>query len=789
MTGFLKGLLSLGIAFTILGLTVALAGGVEMRGEWVPMTAPLNEQEPEIVLLSSNDELIELEMNLPGIYRELVNTPGGDYARLFLPLEGFTSEIGRPQLPVMLRWVEVPYDARIELEVEEAEFRVLSLEELDLDRPIAPVQRPVPKIPGAREAVEFEMDEDFYARDGWYPQEPVERGEEDYSRGRHLVLLKIHPVRYNPHQGTVSICTRLRLRMTLRDSDLQETRRRVERWRNGDLRRMMRRQILNFDRYADKVVPGLPIGYLIIVDDNYYSQILPLAQWKEQKGFQVTVTQTSEISPLSASGIKAYIQDAYDNWAVPPSYVLLVGDTGDIPPFYGSSSSTETDLPYSDMEGTYFPELEVGRFSVSSTSEATAIVNKVLDYEKTDLASLDWFDDAVFMASLDNYSISEGTHNWVIDNYMTPNGYTSTKIYARLGGGTSDITSNINAGRSIANYSGHGNQVSWSNPGFGIANINALTNADKYPFVISNACLTTDIGYGECYGEHWVNVAAKGAIAHWGSSNYTYWNEDDILEKRMYRAIFDDEIYTLAGFTNQAKYYHYQYYSGGGLSRYYYECYLLIGDPSVMLPTDIPTTLSVDHPVTVPLGPSDVSVVVVDSSPVNEALVCLMQDGGIHEVAYTDASGEAVLSISPSTTDEILLTVTAHNCRPYQRGITPVEANAPPSAVNDLTIILAQAHLSLDWSAVTTDTLANPKTVTEYVIYRGDSPDFVASPASSLGTTTDTEYLDMTAAVGDTTLEHCYLVLAVDEGGQKSEPSNLVGEFDRPTVNDSPTPK
>ena len=106
--------------------------------------------------------------------------------------------------------------------------------------------------------------------------------------------------------------------------------------------------------------------------------------------------------------------------------------------------------------------------------------------------------------------------------------------------------------------------------------------------------------------------------------------------------------------------------------------------------------------------------------------------------------------------------------------------------MGDLTVSLVQTSLSLDWSAVTTDTLANPKTVTEYVVYRGSSPDFEASPASSLGATTDTEYLDVTAAVGDTAVAHCYLVRAVDEGGQKSEPSHRVGEFDRITINDTP---
>ena len=770
----------LGMFLLMLSLTISPLSWAQEAWEWIPMGAPLAEQAPAISVLSSDVRLIEIEVDVSGLYREVVGTPGGEFPRLSLPPEGFTTEVGRPQLPVLFRWVEIPVGARVRLEAAVSEKEIMSLQELGIEKQIAPVQRPVPKIPGAHEAMVFEMDQDFYAQDRWYPTDLIQLGEVDQIRGHQLVPLKVHPVRYNPQKGEVSICTGLRLRIHLEGADLEETARRQRRWSSSVVNKRLQRSVLNHGRYSTKVVPPLPIGYLIIVHDNYYNQILPLAQWKQHKGFEVTVTQLSDISPQTAGGIKAYIQDAYDNWSVPPTYVLLVGDVDYIPTFSGSSSTTETDLPYGDMEGSYLPELEVGRFSCSSTTEATAAVNKALDYERTDLSTLSWLDDAVFMASQDHYYVSEETHNYVIDNYLTPNGYTSYKIYARLGGGTSDITSNINAGRVIANYSGHGNQTSWSNPGFGISNIDALTNADMYPFVISNACLTSDIGYGECYGEHWVNVSGKGAIAHWGSSNYTYWDEDDILEKRMYRAIFEDQIYTFAGFTNQAKWYTYQQYDGSGLSRYYYECYILLGDPSLELPTIIPVALSVDHATTVPLELlSDVVVTVTQGgSGVQDALVCAMQEGGIREVAYTDASGQAILPIKPINSDSILVTVTAHNCRPYQGYIIPV-VDAPPAAVSDLQVHLAATSLKLSWSAVTLDALSNPKTVTGYIVYRGMTPDFECSSASSLGTTTGTEYFDVAPAVGDTAVDHFYLVEAIDDQERKSAPSNCVGEFDR----------
>jgi len=231
-------------------------------------------------------------------------------------------------------------------------------------------------------------------------------------------------------------------------------------------------------------------------------------------------------------------------------------------------------------------------------------------------------------------------------------------------------------------------------------------------------------------------------------------------------------------------------FGGGGLSRYYYECYILLGDPSLELPTAIPTALSVIHPSTVPVGATTKVLVDVSQggSALEDALVCLLQEGGFQQAAYTAASGQAALYITPATTDTILVTVTAHNGRPYQGTIVPAD-DVPPAPVSDLRTRLAGNALQLVWSAVTTDTLDNPKTVSGYAIYRDETGDFEPSAANSLFTTAGTEYLDATAAVGNTAIQHYYKVIALSSGGLKSEPSRAAGEFDRAIIHDSGLPK
>ena len=60
----------------------------------------------------------------------------------------------------------------------------------------------------------------------------------------------------------------------------------------------------------------------------------------------------------------------------------------------------------------------------------------------------------------------------------------------------SDILDQINAGALIANFSGHGHLQGWASESiFDAGDIDALTNAGKYPFIVSMNCLTGYFAY------------------------------------------------------------------------------------------------------------------------------------------------------------------------------------------------------------------------------------------------------------------------------------------------------
>jgi hypothetical protein len=68
-----------------------------------------------------------------------------------------------------------------------------------------------------------------------------------------------------------------------------------------------------------------------------------------------------------------------------------------------------------------------------------------------------------------------------------------------------------------------------------------------------------------------------------------------------------------------------------------------------------------------------------------------------------------------------------------------------PSTVTGLTISCDSLNAHLTWSPVTTDTSGNPITVSQYIIYSSQEPNFIPASSDSIGFTTppDTSFIDI----------------------------------------------
>ncbi len=640
-------------------------------GSWV---AAGPGSEVGISKMTSDAAGLTLEVTLPGFQAERTQTPGGEFARISLPGAGVSGALGKPALPVIRKFVEVPYGARVALEVTALERRSYSLAELGLPARIVPGLPPVPKIQGAKQ--EFSLDEASYQRDAYAPLEVGAVTEPAFIRSHRVVVLELSPVSYNPVQGKVVVTTRMKVALRFSGGNLSETQRGLVRYRSIPFEEGYRGLALNGDVFEKIValVPPLPIGYLILVDDADTAAVKPLAAWKAKKGFSVTVTRRSQIPGGSDTAhVQQYIDNAYHNWPIPPTFVLFAGGTNVFPCYIGSQADNPpTDLYFVCVQGSdYFPDMHIGRFPKRASGQLDVQVEKTVDYERVLWANgYTWPQKAYFMSSDDGgyHQVAEST-NAYCQRIVRRKGMIADSLAYYYNQGTPVATA-VNDGRAFVIYTGHGSETGWAGPPFSMANVSSLTNADRYAFVAGHCCLTGNYNYSSTsFSEQWVIQQNKGSLIYWGSSVVSYWDEDDILQRRMFDVAIDSGLTWVGAMTDRAKYLLYLYYSGGGRSHRYYEEYNVLGDPSVNLYIMQPRTMTVSHPAVVPVGPSALPVSVqADKAPIRDALVCAMKAStkAILATGYTDAGGNASLNINPGGVDTVYVTVTAYNCRPYE---------------------------------------------------------------------------------------------------------------------------
>jgi len=575
---------------------------------FIGTSVPLSRNTMASVSSSITDNpTIDLTVEKPLFTFGSAQTDSGSFATIDISgQEGYTTMIGDAKLPVIRYMIEIPQGAQPSVTVTSVSWDATSLQQLGLPSRVLPVQPSVVKLPGASAA--FTIHPAFYSANAFTPSEVARITTIGEIRGHRVALIEVTPVQYNPVSGELKLMTACTLQVSLPGSDMARTQETFQRYSTPSFTSLYRAAFKNYGTFENGVPTRDQEGYLIIVYDQFYNAILPLADWKTAQGFDTTVTKTSEIpGGPTKENIKAYITDAYNSWPIPPAFVLLVGDVAQIPTWTGTDTGTCTDLYYVTITpGDYFADIFIGRFPAADETQVATMVDKTVYYEQGNFPSNDWIKKAAFMASNDNYQVSEGTHNYVIDTFLNPHNYTCNKLYCHTYGATTQqVKDALNNGRSLAIYSGHGSETYWADgPVFYQSDVNSLTNDGMYPVVCSHACLTCQFTVSECFGETWLRAPHKAGVIFWGASDLSYWDEDDILERSMFAAWWNDNIEFICGMTNMGLYTLYQYYGGGGISRYYFEEYNLLGDPSLKVWNDDPITNLPPATPNAPSGPS-----------------------------------------------------------------------------------------------------------------------------------------------------------------------------------------
>ncbi|MDZ4183190.1 MAG: C25 family cysteine peptidase, partial [Candidatus Cloacimonadaceae bacterium] len=593
-----------------------------------------------------------------------------------LPGEGITQDKGLPQLPVFNRSIIIGNTSLMKLQVYDVEYT-------DVAMPVAPSKGVITRdIDPATVAYTFDK---IYQGKDFYPANIAQLSQPYVMRDFRGITVQTVPFAYNPDTRMLRVYTAYKIRVFADGIDMLNT---LPGSRTSISRAFLpiyENHFLNYQSFRYVPVSDSFGKLLVICHTNYMSTILPWVNWKKQKGIETELVQWSTIGTTAAQ-LQTYIQNRYnaDNTI---AYVQIVGDAPQIPSL--SSGGGGSDPSFSLVAGgDNYPDIFIGRFSAETTAEVTAQINKAINYERNLGTTATWLSRGMGIASsegggsLGDNGESDIQHMNIIRTKLLDYGYSSVDQIYDPGASASTVTTNVNAGRGFINYVGHGSNTSWSTTGFSNTNATALTNGNMTPVIMDVACVNGNFVSITCFAETWLRNANGGAVAMYASTINQSWNSPMRAQDEFTDLMTTEQKFTTGGlyFNSSCKMMDVYGNTSGSDGVNMFKTWTIFGDASLLMRSKTPLAMTVTHPATIVVGASTVNV----STGVANALVALTYNNTIYARGYTDAGGNATLSLinAPQTALDYVVTATAFNRVTYVGTLQQVPGTGPFMVVN-----------------------------------------------------------------------------------------------------------
>jgi hypothetical protein len=641
----------------------------------------------DIQVLQSDLERTVIHYAVNAFTLETIFIDGREYSVVDLDKRAQRLEQGLPGLPTLRESIVIPDDAAMGLRILEAQY--VDLPGIDVAPSKGNLTRNVDP-----ELVRYTF-ADFYGENAWYPAETARLDEPYIMRDTRGVVIEVNPFAYNPKTHTLRVYTGLTVEVAATGPGTVNVLTRRPAAPVDEFERIYERHFLNYDQAgAGDRYASVPEGgcLLVIAHDSFLGAMQPFVDWKNQMGIETTMVAVSAAGATGAA-LKSYVQNKYDTDEL--CYVLLVGDAAQVPYLTWTGAASDPSLAL--LAGTdSYPEAFIGRLSATTTAEVTNQITKFIEYERDAQAGADWYKKGTGIASSQGAGIGDdGEADWVHENNIRTKLLAFTynqvdQIYDTNGGTAAMVTTAVNYGRSIMNYTGHGYETGWSSTGFSNTHVNALVNDNKLPFIVSVACVNGAFMNLTCFAEAWLrashNGEPSGAVGMYASTINQSWAPPMSAQDEVVDLMIAGAKRSFGGLCFNGSCQMMDEYGSTGQTEY--KCWTIFGDPTLRVRTNTPTAMSVTH--------DDQIMLAATSFTVNAeagALVGLSNAGAYLGSAIADAGGVAIVPITGSLPDgEITVTVSSFNRFTYIGQVdvlvdlTPVEGAAPAA------IALGQNH-------------------------------------------------------------------------------------------------
>ena len=718
-----------------LALCFALSAG-SIAGEAVSFDNSWGENGFNLVRQSSSG--VEVVFSISDLYFEDLEVDGQIMQSVHLPGVILPNNAGAPNLPGDGRYIAIPQGASAMVEI--VDYRLEVFHNMDI-APAAPIPLDTDNSPPV-----YERDMNIYSHNAFYPENPVMLSEPSQLRGVDVVILGVTPFQYNPVTRELKVYRDLRVRVNFSGGNghFGEDRLRSRFWEP-----ILQGNLLNYGSLPQVNLYRLPLNnseednveYVIIVPDDpeFIAWADTIKQWRKKQGIITGITTLTEIGGNSASLIENYINNAYNNWTIPPAVFMLLSDYQNSGEIYGITSPIwnnycVSDNILADVNADDLPEMAHARICAQSGSQLALMVNKFLNFERTPPTNPNFYDQPLiaggwqterwfiicceivygFWANVHNkhphreYAIYSGTpgaqwssnqNTYMLLNYFGPTGLgyipETPAHLTNWNGSAAGVNAAINSGAFMLLHRDHGSITGWGEPQYNISNLSGLNNTDL-TFVLSINCLTGKYNNAtECFAEafHRHSYGALGIIAA-SETSYSFVNDTYIfgLYDSMYPEF--DPGYPAPEITGpdnlrpcfanaSGKIYlaasSWPYNPQNKVHTYH--LFHHHGDAFITLNNVVPQNLAVLHNPVMFSGVNDFTV-----SANEGAVIALTVNNNIIGVAEATGSPQSVQIQPQMPGNDMIVTVTKASYYRYQSVVSIIPPAGPYVVYNDLTI-------------------------------------------------------------------------------------------------------
>ncbi|MCP4289990.1 MAG: hypothetical protein GY792_37185 [Gammaproteobacteria bacterium] len=556
---------------------------------------------------------------------------------------GFASQSGKPLLPSFGRFVQIPPGC--EYKVSTKKNKPVKFE----DFLITPAQEQT--TDQTDEAGEFEYDAEAYGEDALYPVDMVQVGEPQNLDDYKVLAIHVRPLQYSPRKRQLVGYSNIKITIKLSAKEVDEEDMdefplmdpSVNREGYGNLVLNPRRRIT--ERIPVTSIPGpiviKPRGpeFLIIYDDKLKSAAELLADWKNHKGL---ITETVPIATVgnSVAKIKKYIRNRREFFLSRLRYVLLLGDVAAIASEERAGNTTDhyyfTKKDPANGSDCVLPWVSGGRIPVSSVDDAKAVVQQIIDYERTPPCDQDYYSRMTFAAYFQDDWPQDGRANRAymktmegIRDHMTSIGFAVERVYvsnnpnpqkykdgtnvpaevrnAIVDGddATDMLISETSEGQLAVGHRDHGGETGWSHPSFTKDHLQSILS--RYPSIFySINCLTGRFDYNpsDSFAEDILELKGGAPSLVAATELSGTWRNDSLM-KGLFDAMWPGVI---AGFPGTNVSYPIKHNRLGDILNYakayllvahgtnsgvkdHFEIYHVVGDPTLQLWAEEPAPI------------------------------------------------------------------------------------------------------------------------------------------------------------------------------------------------------